>query len=179
MNLREFFYIYENFLWFSSVSLNTLPFEIVQKVVQLLYFREVTVPEDLSSQMKEALKFLKIDDTNVGSNDDEFKKPGKLIVLEGTTRCNRLFVSFVSSCSSNSAKNGSSPEATKCCRSRTRSAATTTTTPFATTAATTAATNETHSTREKCPEQNGFICSNQTLAFPIHVNHNNIFIDHY
>lgn len=59
-----------------SVLLKDLPFEIVQKIVQLMYFREVTVHQDLTIEMNNALKFLKIDDTNIAAADsDQFKVP--------------------------------------------------------------------------------------------------------
>lgn len=64
-----------DFLNFVTVVLNH-PFEIVQKIVQLMYFREVSVPADLKSKMQEALKALKIDDvTPTEPEQQQFKKP--------------------------------------------------------------------------------------------------------
>ncbi|XP_055321097.1 uncharacterized protein LOC129577670 isoform X1 [Sitodiplosis mosellana] len=58
------------------IPLTNYPFEIVQKIVQLLYFREVVVPVDLTAKMKDALNFLKIHDTNVTmAEQEQFKKP--------------------------------------------------------------------------------------------------------
>lgn len=46
----------------------------MQKVVQLLYFREVSVPVDLKTKMDEALRFLKIDDINKDSESEQPKQ---------------------------------------------------------------------------------------------------------
>ncbi|XP_031638357.1 integrator complex subunit 3 homolog [Contarinia nasturtii] len=66
------------------IPLTNYTHEIVDKVVQLMYFREVTVPTDLTLEMASAIKFLKIDDTTIGDSklvqeaefkEAEFKEP--------------------------------------------------------------------------------------------------------
>lgn len=65
---------------FSPVPVH-LSHEILQKIVQMMYFREVTVPRELSLEMNDAIKFLKIDDTitvdsaTLEDNNNPFKEP--------------------------------------------------------------------------------------------------------
>lgn len=43
------------------VPLKNIPYDVVQKVVELLYMREVKVSADLESHVLVALKFLRVD----------------------------------------------------------------------------------------------------------------------
>lgn len=79
-NIFSFFFY--KFIIVLSVSLDNLSYEIVQKIVQLMYFREVSVPEDLTPKMKYALKFLKIDSTNIDESASFKTQNGNFLLLQ-------------------------------------------------------------------------------------------------